>query len=116
MYLSISPRMRDGQSVEYCLYQAALDIAGEESIGTWDPDLKTTDEDEADANTQHNMEILKAKVIGLNIRNGMTAIAFPVEGFEFGNLPQLLSVIIGNYNGMTSAAYGVTFRGSRFPR
>ena len=36
------------------------------------------------------MEILKAKVIGLNIRNGMTAIAFPVEGFEFGNLPSII--------------------------
>ena len=37
----------------------------------------------------------------------MAAVAYPKEGFEDGNLPQVLSVIIGNYTGMSSAAWGV---------
>lgn len=45
----------------------------------------------------------------------MAAIALPVEGFEPGNIPQLLSVIMGNYTGMTSAAWGVRLEDVDFP-
>jgi ribulose-bisphosphate carboxylase large chain len=115
MYISISPRMTMGSTVEKALFAAALDIAGEESIGTWDPDLKTIAPGEMDADSEKTMEYLPAKVIGLNINNGMAAIALPKQGFEYGNLPQLLSVVMGNYNGMTSAAYGVRFEDMDLP-
>ncbi len=107
MYLSISPKLRKGWTKEYGLYRAALEIAAEESTGTWDPDLKTLLPSEMDNNSKENMKILEAKVIGLNFKTGMAAIALPIEGFEGGNLPQVLSVIIGNYTGMSSAAWGV---------
>ena len=107
MYLSISPKLREGWTKEYGLYRAALEIAAEESTGTWDPDLKTLLPSEMDDNSKENMKILEAKVIGLNFKTGMAAVALPKEGFEDGNLPQVLSVIIGNYTGMSSAAWGV---------
>lgn len=107
MYLSISPKLRKGWTKEYGLYRAALEIAAEESTGTWDPDLKTLLPSEMDDNSKENMKILEAKVIGLNFKTGMAAVALPKEGFEDGNLPQVLSVIIGNYTGMSSAAWGV---------
>ncbi|MHA1563311.1 MAG: RuBisCO large subunit C-terminal-like domain-containing protein, partial [Promethearchaeota archaeon] len=107
MYLSISPKLRNGWTKQYGLYRAALEIAAEESTGTWDPDLKTLLPSEMDNNSKENMKILEAKVIGLNFENGMAAVAYPKEGFEDGNLPQVLSVIIGNYTGMSSAAWGV---------
>ena len=107
MYLSISPKLRQGWTKEYGLYRAALEIAAEESTGTWDPDLKTLLPSEMDNNSKENMKILEAKVIGLNFKTGMAAVALPKEGFEDGNLPQVLSVIIGNYTGMSSAAWGV---------
>ncbi len=107
MYLSLSPKIKDGESLEYGLFKAALDIAAEESTGTWDPDLKTIAPGEMDENSEANMKILQAKVIGINSETGMVAIALPKEGFEYGNLPQLLSVVMGNYTGMTSVVWGV---------
>ncbi len=107
MYLSISPKLRNGWTKQYGLYRAALEIAAEESTGTWDPDLKTLLPSEMDNNSKENMKILEAKVIGLNFKTGMAAVSYPKEGFEDGNLPQVLSVIIGNYTGMSSAAWGV---------
>jgi len=107
MYLSISPKLRQGWTKKYGLYRAALEVAAEESTGTWDPDLKTLLPSEMDNNSKENMKILEAKVIGLNFKTGMAAVALPKEGFEDGNLPQVLSVIIGNYTGMSSTSWGV---------
>ena len=106
MYLSINPRRKTG-NLGYDFIWSALDIAAEESTGTWDPDLKTIIPEEMDDNTKENMKILQAKVVGVNMKTGVAAIALPKQGFEYGNLPQLLSVVEGNYNGMTTAAYGV---------
>ncbi len=107
MYVSISPKLRTGWSVEYGLFRAALEIAAEESTGTWDPELKTLLPEEMDENSKANMKILEAKVIGLNPKNGMAAVALPKEGFEAGNIPQVLSVVMGNYTGMASTSWGV---------
>lgn len=107
MYLSLSPKLKEGESIEYGLFKAALDIAAEESTGSWDPDLKTILPGEMDENSKKNMKILQAKVIGLNVESGMAAIALPKDGFEYGNIPQLLSVVMGNYTGMTSTVWGV---------
>ncbi|MHA1339068.1 MAG: RuBisCO large subunit C-terminal-like domain-containing protein [Promethearchaeota archaeon] len=108
MYLSINPKIRfPDKSLEYNFIWSALDIAAEESTGTWDPDLKTIIPEEMDDDTKENMKILQAKILGVNLKNGMAAIGLPKQGFEYGNLPQLLSVVEGNYNGMTSASWGV---------
>ncbi|MHA1520093.1 MAG: RuBisCO large subunit C-terminal-like domain-containing protein [Promethearchaeota archaeon] len=115
MYLSISPKLKSGWSLKYGLFRAALEVAAEESTGTWDPDLKTIRPGEMDENSQANMKILEAKVIGLNFLSGMAAIALPVEGFEQGNIPQLLSVIMGNYTGMASTSWGVRLEDVDFP-
>lgn len=115
MYLSISPKLKEGWSLKYGLLRAALEIAAEESTGTWDPDLKTIRPGEMDACSEANMKVLEAKVIGLNFLNGMAAIALPVEGFEVDNIPQLLSVVMGNYTGMSSAAWGVRLEDMDFP-
>jgi len=115
MYISISPKMKEGETLEYALYKAALDIAAEESTGTLETKLATITEDAMDAESQKNMEILQAKVIGMNIQTGVAAVALPVEGFERGNIPQVLSVVMGNYNGMTSAAWGVRLEDLDFP-
>jgi len=106
MYVSINPRKKTG-NLDYDFIWSALDIAAEESTGTWDPDLKTIIPEEMDDDTKANMKILQAKVVGVNMKTGVAAIALPKQGFEYGNLPQLLSVVEGNYNGMTSATYGV---------
>ncbi len=106
MYVSINPRKKTG-NLNYDFIWAALDIAAEESTGTWDPDLKTIIPEEMDDETKENMKILQAKVVGINMKTGVAGIALPKQGFEYGNIPQLLSVVEGNYNGMTSAAYGV---------
>jgi ribulose 1,5-bisphosphate carboxylase large subunit-like protein len=116
MYVSISPKIHaPDKSLEYNFIWAALDIAAEESTGTWDPELKTIEDEEMDNDTKHNMKILQAKIVGVNYQTGMAAIALPKQGFEYGSIPQLLSVVEGNYNGMTSAAYGVRLEDLDFP-
>jgi ribulose-bisphosphate carboxylase large chain len=115
MYLSMSPKFGTTDPIELRLFKAALDIAGEESIGTWDPDLKTIMPGEMDADTEKTMQTLAAKVIGINAKNGMAAIALPKQGFEYGNIPQLLSVVMGNYTGMTSAVHGVRLEDMDLP-
>ncbi len=107
MYLSISPKLRPGWSLHYGLFRAALEVAAEESTGTWDPDLKTLNPDDMDERTKANMKILEAKVIGLNLETGAAAVALPKQGFEYGNIPQILSVVMGNYTGMASTSWGV---------
>ncbi len=115
MYVSISPKLKEGWTKEYGLFRAALEIAAEESTGTWDPDLKTLLPEELDECSQANMKVLEAKVIGLNFETGMAAIALPTEGFELGNIPQMLSVVVGNYTGMGGALWGVRLEDLDFP-
>ena len=100
LYISVSPKLREGWSVEYGLFRAALEIAEEESTGTWDPDLHTIKPEEMDDNSKANMEILRAKVIGMNINTGLISVAYPKEGFEYGNLPQLLSTLDRRHPGL----------------
>ncbi|MCP4762107.1 MAG: hypothetical protein GY870_10010 [archaeon] len=116
MFISVSPKSRGPEkSLEYNFIYACLDIAAEESTGTWDPDLKTIIPEEMNDATKANMDILQAKIVGVNYKTGMAAIALPKQGFEYGNLPQLLSVVEGNYNGMTSATWGVRLEDLDFP-
>ncbi|MAH03527.1 type III ribulose-bisphosphate carboxylase [Candidatus Pacearchaeota archaeon] len=69
-------------------------VAGESSVGTW-TEVKTM-----------NPEIgktLTPKVYYLDTKNKRCRIAYPIELFELGNLPEIMSSIGGNVYGMKSA-------------
>lgn len=65
----------------------AAAIAAEESIGTW---TKVKAEEKA--------RKLAGRVI--EVKGNLAKVAFPLELFELGNIPQLLSVIAGNLFGL----------------
>jgi ribulose-bisphosphate carboxylase large chain len=69
------------------LKEAAGAVAAESSIGTW---TETT--------TRPYVEKLAAKVF--SIRRNKIRIAYPVELFELGNMPNILSSVAGNVFGM----------------
>ena len=69
--------------------KAAGYIAAESSIGTW-TELSTMNE--KIANT------LKPHVF--SIKNNTVKIAYPIDLFEKGNMPQILSSVAGNIFGM----------------
>ncbi len=115
LYLYISPVVKPPESLPEALYRAALEITAEETTGTWDPDLSTIAPGAMDADTWQNMKVLQGRVIGINTKTGMAALTLPVEGFEPGSLPQLASVIIGNYIGMTSQANAVRLEDVEIP-
>jgi len=67
---------------------AAGGVAAESSVGTW-----------TEIKTMHKyVERLAAKVFSL--RNGTARIAYPMELFEPGNMPNLLSSVAGNVFGL----------------
>lgn len=66
-------------------------IAGESSIGTW-TDVVTMD--------QRIAERLKPNIFSLSKKRKTIKIAYPVELFEVGNMPCILSSIAGNIFGM----------------
>lgn len=70
---------------------AAGGIAAESSIGTWDPDLTTMRPDH---------EKLAARVFDINREENQVRIAYPVEVFELGSIPQIQSSITGNIYGL----------------
>lgn len=79
------------------LPEAASEIAAESSIGTW-TDVKTMN-DEVFANLSAKIfEIIKiiGEEIPVGANAGMVKIAYPLELFEPGNIPQLLSSVAGN--------------------
>lgn len=68
--------------------EAANAIAAESSVGTW-TEVKTTPK---------RLKNLAAKVF--EIEGPWVKIAYPIELFELGNMPQILSSIAGNIFGM----------------
>ncbi|MFA5862622.1 MAG: ribulose-bisphosphate carboxylase large subunit [Candidatus Thermoplasmatota archaeon] len=82
-------RVEHDPSVEFAWAAGAL--AAESSIGTWDPDL-TTMTDEA--------RKYGARVVKLDEPNKLVVVAFTQGLFERGNLPQLLSSVVGNVYGL----------------
>ncbi len=71
----------------------ASTVAGESSVGTW-TDVKTM--------KPRIAKTLKPTVFYLDAKNKRARIAYPVELFELGNLPEILSSIGGNIYGMKS--------------
>jgi|TARA_B100001971_G_C18263828_1_gene589740 ribulose-bisphosphate carboxylase large chain len=81
-------------------------IAGESSIGTWTT-ISTMNPKIA--------RKLKPKVYSINKRSGTIKIAYPVELFEPGNMPQILSSIAGNIFGM-KAVKNLRLEDIHFPK
>jgi len=81
-------------------------VAGESSVGTW-TDVKTMKKEIG--------EKLAPKVYHLDNRNKRCRIAYPIELFELGNLPCVMSSIGGNIYGM-SAAKWLRWEDVRLPR
>lgn len=62
-------------------------VAAESSVGTWT---------EVGTMTAKTFQKLSAKVIEISLRRCLAKIAYPLELFEPGNIPQLLSSVAGN--------------------
>ena len=69
-------------------------VAGESSVGTW-TDVKTMNKKIG--------KTLTPSVFYIDSRNKRIRIAYPIELFELGNLPEIMSSIGGNVYGMKSA-------------
>lgn len=77
----------------FSLKEAASMVAGESSVGTW-TEVQTM-----------NPEIgktLSPKVFSVSKRKNRVRIAYPIELFELGSLPNILSSVGGNVYGMKS--------------
>ncbi|MDD5111157.1 MAG: type III ribulose-bisphosphate carboxylase [Candidatus Altiarchaeota archaeon] len=78
-------------AVNVSLEKAVDAIAGESSIGTW-TDISTMSEEIRDR--------LRPRAFSVDSSSGLVKIAYPLELFEPGNIPQLLSSVAGNIFGM----------------
>lgn len=78
-----------GLSIE----EAACKVAAESSVGTWVENLKTETK-----KVKRRIERLHARVF--EIRKNFVKIAYPIELFEPGNMPQIVSSVAGNIFGM----------------
>lgn len=87
------------------LKKVSEDVAGESSIGTW-TNIGTI-----------NKEIIKKlapKIYYLNEKEKRVRIAYPIELFELGNLPEILSSVGGNIYGMKTVE-GILWEDFRIP-
>ncbi len=69
------------------LKKAAIEVAKESSIGTWTT-LSTLE--------QKTFDKLAPQIFYINHKNKTVKIAYPIENFELGSIPQLLSALAGN--------------------
>jgi ribulose-bisphosphate carboxylase large chain len=89
----------------FSLRRVSEDIAGESSIGTW-TDIGTMNEKIA--------KKLAPKIYYISEKNKRVRIAYPLELFELGNLPEVLSSVGGNIYGMKSVK-GLLWEDLRIP-
>ncbi len=75
------------------LREAASMVAGESSVGTW-TDVKTMNKKIG--------KTLSPKVYYINPNKNRVRIAYPIELFELGSMPNILSSVGGNVYGMKS--------------
>lgn len=73
------------------LLNVAEAIAAESSVGTW-TDISTMN--------QNSFTKLSARIFYVNDEEGIIKIAYPLDLFEGGNLPQLFSDVAGNVFGL----------------
>lgn len=72
-------------------YETAGGVAAESSVGTWT---------EVTTELKKVWDKLHARVLEADKKNGLLKIAYPLELFEKGNIPQLLSSVAGNIFGL----------------
>jgi ribulose-bisphosphate carboxylase large chain len=89
----------------YTFKEVCSIVAGESSIGTW-TEVKTMNPVMG--------KNLTPKVYYLDEKNKRCRIAYPIELFELGNLPEIMSSIGGNIYGMKSAE-GIRWEDVRLP-
>jgi ribulose-bisphosphate carboxylase large chain len=89
----------------YNLREVCSMIAGESSIGTW-TEVKTMNKKIA--------EKLSPKIYYISEKNKICRIAYPIELFELGNFPSIMSSIGGNIYGM-KAVDGLRFEDVKIP-
>ncbi len=75
------------------LKEAASMVAGESSVGTW-TDVKTMNKEIG--------KVLSPKVFSVSAKKHRIKIAYPIELFELGNVPNIFSSVGGNVYGMKS--------------
>ncbi len=97
VHLNYTPRKSDlicefyaDPSKNQTLKRAAGAVASESSVGTWTNVTTST----------KKTGKLAAKVYEINSKNRIFKIAYPIDLFEPGNMPQILSSIAGNIFGM----------------
>ena len=78
---------------DFNLEEAASMVAGESSVGTWTEVLTMN---------KKIGKTLSPKVFYIDAKNHRVRIAYPIELFELGNLPNILSSVGGNVYGMKS--------------
>jgi ribulose-bisphosphate carboxylase large chain len=88
------------------LKKVAEDVAGESSIGTW-TDISTMNNNVA--------KKLSPRIYYISEKEKRVRIAYPIELFELGNLPEILSSIGGNIFGMKSVQ-GILWEDLRIPK
>jgi ribulose-bisphosphate carboxylase large chain len=87
------------------LRKVSEDIAGESSIGTW-TDIGTMNKNIA--------KKLSPKIYYISEKEKRVRIAYPIELFELGNVPEILSSVGGNIYGMKSVK-GLLWEDLRIP-
>jgi ribulose-bisphosphate carboxylase large chain len=89
----------------YTLKKVSEDVAGESSIGTW-TSIGTINKKIA--------KRLSPKIYYISEKDKRVRIAYPLELFELGNLPEILSSVGGNIYGMKSVQ-GILWEDLRIP-
>ena len=89
----------------YSLRKAASLVAGESSIGTWTEVSTMSD----------RIFKMRPRVFEISSKNKRVRIAYPIELFELGNIPNILSSIGGNIFGM-KAVNGLLWEDVEFPK
>ncbi|HPD81880.1 MAG TPA: type III ribulose-bisphosphate carboxylase [Candidatus Pacearchaeota archaeon] len=89
----------------YSLKKVSEEVAGESSIGTW-TSIGTMD--------KKITEKLAPKIYYISEKDKRVRIAYPLELFELGNLPEILSSVGGNIYGMKSVK-GIMWEDLRIP-
>ena len=91
---------------KYSLRQVADKVAGESSVGTW-TEVKTMN--------KKIQKRLTPKVFYIDNKNKRVRIAYPLDLFELGNLPEIMSSIGGNIFGM-KAVKGLMWEDVTLPK
>jgi ribulose-bisphosphate carboxylase large chain len=87
------------------LRKVSEEVAGESSIGTW-TDIGTMKKSVG--------EKLSPKIYYINEKEKRVRIAYPIELFELGNVPEILSSVGGNIYGM-KAVKGIMWEDLNIP-